>query len=121
MGLSSEENIGLHRILSGCGRPAEWACLEYTLHYADTQLPVDMLQRNRYRDTFDLFKPCGPMHEKHPHHHASFGAHTTQGIPACQRGTDNSSAPWTSDMLMATVAQGLLEVSMRFATNITSH
>merc|ERR1711881_88718 len=52
VGLSSEASHKLQSLLAGGGATNEWASLEYTLHYADTQLPIEMLQRNRYRDTF---------------------------------------------------------------------
>jgi len=95
--------------------------LDFTLFYADTMQPVDMLQRNRYRDTFNLMTPTGPLHDAKPVFLNHFGVHTTKGVPVSQRDPTVFDTPWTTEMLGFKEEADALELSMRFSTNITSH
>jgi len=80
-----------------------------------------MLQRNRYRDTFNLMTPTGPLHEAKAVFVNHFGVHTMKGVPTSQRDPMVFDTPWTTEMLGFKEETDGLELSMRFATNMTSH
>lgn len=95
--------------------------ITFALKYADTMEPCQMLQRNQYKDKFELNTPTGAIHESTPTFLDHFGVHTRTGLPLAERNVTNAHMPWTTEMLE--VCEDTLEfgLAMRFATNVTSH
>merc|ERR1711959_485889 len=117
------DTIARLRDLASSSKPNAGGFLEltFTLRYADTMEPCQMLKRNQYMDKFELNTPTGAAHESTPTFLDHFGVHTLSGLPLAERNVGNAHMPWTAEMLEVcgdTVEFGL---AMRFATNVTSH
>jgi len=93
----------------------------FTLKYADTMEPCEMLKRNQYKDKFELNTPTGAAHESTPTFLNHFGVHTQTGLPVTKRDVTNADMPWATEMLQVCGDNLEFGLAMRFATNITSH
>merc|ERR1711959_232847 len=97
------DTIARLRDLASSSKPNAGGFLEltFTLRYADTMEPCQMLKRNQYMDKFELNTPTG--------------------LPLTERNVTNAHMPWTAEMLEVSGDTLEFGLAMRFATNVTSH